>query len=83
MIDLNKLSPPELRAAMTSGALEWGIRGSVLDHVRYMMPSQTKSRRRCPCCNKRSTHIGMANGVAMAMGCEARINKWVGNPLGA
>lgn len=77
MVDLNKLSPPELKAAMEGGTVGWGQHGSAVDHVRYMKEVSPKSRRRCHCCKKRATHLGMANGVALATGCEKDIKKWV------
>ena len=76
MVDLMKLSDAARAAAMRGGTDGWGQWGSVLDHVRYMEP--LKSRRLCRCgCRKRQTHIGMANGVGLAWGCELSIARWV------
>lgn len=36
------------------------------------------SRRRCNCgCERRATHVGLANGLAMVDGCELSIARWV------
>lgn len=75
---LDKLSPTERSAAMRGGTEGWGEHGSVSDHVRYAMPADSKSRRRCHCgCKKRATHRGMANGVCLTMACELAIARWV------
>jgi len=78
MVDLNKLSPAALKAAMRGGTTAWGWVGSE-DHVRYAEP--ITYRRKCWCgCGKRSTHIGMANGVALLSGCELSVRRWVSSP---
>jgi hypothetical protein len=78
MADLSKMHPAELRAAMTGGTKEWGQRASAMDHVRYSQPTSPKSRRRCLCgCKRRATHLGMANGIALAFGCEFFVARWV------
>lgn len=79
MTDLNKLSPAALSAAMRGGTAAWGQRGSALEHVRYMEPVSPKSRRRCPHCKRRATHVGKANGIALMGGCELRVAQWVRN----
>lgn len=73
--DLNKLSSRALSAAMRGGTDGWGQRGSDSEHIRYMEPS--KSRKRCPCCGNRASHVGMANGVALTSGCEWSVRVWV------
>lgn len=76
MLDLNKLSPAALRAAMKSGTDGWGCVGSSSDHARYAEP--IKSRRKCHCgCGQRKTHAGMANGIGLISGCELLIRRWV------
>jgi hypothetical protein len=63
------------------GTFEWQQRGSAIEHQRYSVPAPSKSRRRCHCgCNRRATHIGMANGLALTHGCELRIARWVRDP---
>lgn len=54
----------------------FGVIGSVDGH-RYMQPVQSRSRRRCPCCKARATHMGMNNGVGLIAGCELRVRRWV------
>lgn len=77
-MDLDKLSPAALSAAMRGGTLNWGRHGSSIDHVRYAEPAPSESRRRCHCgCKRRATHAGMANGVALTMGCELAMARWV------
>lgn len=54
------------------------IHGSTEIHRRYMQPVCARSRRRCHCgCNRRATHIGVCNGVAMTQGCELYVRRWV------
>ena len=78
MTDLNSLSPAALSAAMRGGAMAWGQLGSSIDHVRYVEPVLSKSRRRCHCgCKRRATHLGMANGVCLTIGCELAMARWV------
>lgn len=77
-VDLDKLSPAALSAAMRGGTAGWGTRGSALQHIRYTELAPKQLRRRCGCgCGQRATHVGMANGVALAHGCELRIARWV------
>lgn len=78
MTDLSKLSPAALKAAMTGGTAEWGRWGSVEHHVLYTQPIVgRRGRRKCYCgCGKRATHLGMANGVALAHGCEWSMRRW-------
>jgi len=74
-MDLNKLSPAAMKAAMTGGTAGWGTYGSSLEHVRYVEPY--KSRCRCRCgCKGRSTHLGKCNGVALVSGCEMKCRRW-------
>ena len=41
-------------------------------------------RRRCTCgCEQRATHLGMANGVCLTMGCELYVRRWVRDPSDA
>ena len=79
MIDLNKLSPAALSAAMRGGTAGWGEHGGP-DHIRYMepMPKRPGRRRKCHCgCGGPKTHSGMANGVCLVSGCELYVRRWV------
>jgi hypothetical protein len=77
---MNDLSPPALKAALLGGTEGWGSIGS-LSHVRYCEPMKPgERRRRCHCgCARLTTHRGMANGVALADGCELSVRRWVAN----
>lgn len=49
-------------------------------HIRTLTKTKPTSRKRCSCgCNKRSTHLGRANGVGMMSGCELVVRRWVKN----
>ena len=75
---LNDLGPDALSAAMRGGVDGWGQHGSAIEHVRYMDSAPVKSRRRCRCgCKKVARYSGKANGVALTMGCEMSIRRWV------
>ena len=77
-MDMNKLQPKALAAAMKGGTDGWGQVASAAEHVRYAEPVRPTSRRRCACgCNGRATLMGMANGMALATGCELAIARWV------
>lgn len=75
---LNDLSEAALSAAMRGGTEGWGEHAND-GMVRYSEPST--SRRRCRCgCRRRASHLGMANGIALAWGCELYVARWVRNP---
>jgi hypothetical protein len=75
-LDLSKLTPAALRAAMTSGTIAWGAHSSSMEHVRYIQ--RVAGRRKCRCgCDARATHLGMANGLALTHGCELKMRRWV------
>ena len=77
-MDMNKLQPKALAAAMKGGTDGWGQVASAAEHVRYAEPVRPTSRRRCACgCKGRATLMGMANGMALATGCELAIARWV------
>lgn len=79
-VDLNKLSAPALKAAMTGGTMAWGKMGSASENVRYaeMLPNRPGRPRMCLCgCEQKKTHVGMANGVALMSGCHMRVLRWV------
>lgn len=78
MVDLNKLAPAALKAAMTGGTSGWGEVGSAADHVRYAELIVPKSRKKCWCgCDGKRTHRGMANGVCLTTACQLGIARWV------
>ena len=78
IVDLSKLSPKALAAAMKGGTAGWGQVASAVDHVRYAQPVRPTSRRQCHCgCGKRATHIGMANGCGLTRGCELAVQRWI------
>jgi hypothetical protein len=68
---------------MKTGMAGWGCHGSALEHGRYSEKIADRRRaRRCHCgCGKKSTHLGKANGVALASGCELSIARWVKDPF--
>ena len=77
-MDLNKLHPKALAAAMRGGTDGWGQVANARMDVRYSQPVRSASRRRCSCgCQRRATHLGMANGLGMTSGCELSIARWV------
>ena len=77
-MDMNKLQPKALAAAMKGGTAGWGQFADSSAMVRYSQPVRPASRRRCPCgCKTRATHMGMANGLALASGCALAIARWV------
>lgn len=77
-MDLNKLHPKALAAAMRGGTDNWGVAANARTDVRYSQPVKSASRRRCHCgCNLRATHTGMANGIGLVTGCELAITRWV------
>ena len=52
-----------------------------VERRRYLsvIPDRRRARR-CPCgCGQRASHLGMANGIALAYGCELFIRRWVRN----
>src|SRR6266852_905611 len=79
--DLNKLSSAALSAAMRGGTTGWGQYASEIDHIRYIEPVLPRSRRRCHCgCKRRATHVGKANGIALTLGCELAMRRWIRLP---
>lgn len=85
MVDLSKLSPPALRAAMQGGTAAWGEMGSSTENVRYIepLPKRRGRRRKCHCgCGRLVTHAGRANGVTLTCACAMGIARWVGPQAG-
>lgn len=78
MVDLNDLSKAALSAAMRGGLDGWGALAMEDRHVRYQEPVNPKSRKMCRCgCNRRATKMGMCNGIALRVGCDFSILRWV------
>ena len=82
MVDLSKLSPAALKAAMTGGTKGWGQSASIRG-FRYMEAAPRSWRRRCRCCGGRVTHVGRVNGISLFSGCEFRVRRWVKDPMSA
>lgn len=79
-MDIGKLPKAARSAAMRGGTDGWGQIGSAAEYVRYALPTEPRSRRRCTCgCKRRATHKGMVNGVCLRGGCELSIRRWVKN----
>jgi len=77
-MDINKLHPRALAAAIKGGTDGWGQVSSATEHLRYAQPVRSTSRRRCHCgCGQRATQLGMANGIGLTTGCELAIASWV------
>jgi hypothetical protein len=79
-MDMSKLKPAELAAAMRTGTAGWGRVGSSTGHARYSLerPRKPGGQRKCHCgCNGRATHACMANGVRLGIGCELSVRRWV------
>ena len=77
-MELNKLNKNALAAAMRTGTECWGQVSSAAEHARYAQPVRPTSRRKCHCgCGQRATHLGMANGCALTMGCQLAIQRWI------
>lgn len=79
MSTFDKLSPPALKAAMSGNSEAWGQWASATEHTLYVEPINLgRNWRKCPCgCNKRATHKAAANGIALALGCELSVRRWV------
>ena len=77
-VELNKLSPQALSAAMRGGTVGWGQMGSVSNRVLYIEP-QTPNRghyRKCLCgCGGKANYRIMANGICMTSGCELSVRR--------
>lgn len=54
------------------------ISGNAYTDPRGINPIRSTARIRCHCgCKTRATHVGTANGIAMMMGCELSVRRWV------
>ena len=54
-----------------------GNYGSATGMTRDSWPADSRSRTRCHCCGKRATHVGGAGALALMMGCELTVRRWV------
>lgn len=57
--------------------------GSALKHTRTWMLDKKRRRRACGICGcqNKSTHLGLANGIALMGGCEWHVKRWCRDPL--
>lgn len=64
--------------AVANGLIEGGFRrGSAEGHRTFGAAAPT-SRRRCSCgCGSRASFVGYGDGVALMMGCEISVRRWV------
>lgn len=77
-MEQNGMKPNEMGAWLASKG-GWGEVGSDQLSPRYAKPFP-RMRRRCwqgDNCPNRSTHCGMANGMALMDGCEFHVTRWV------
>ena len=77
-MNLSKLSPAALRAAMQGGTQQWGKWGSIAAHVLYVEPQDARRGyyRKCHCgCGQKAKFRLMANGVCMGEGCELSMRR--------
>ena len=62
---------------MSDDGMRWG---SAEHHETYIEKAKPTSRARCRCgCNQRATHVGKANGIALKIGCELSVRRWIRN----
>lgn len=66
-----------VRATLAGKVGADGLRWGSADGHRSMVQSDPKSRRRCNCCGRRATHVGLGDGLALMSGCEMRVRRWV------
>lgn len=65
--------------AFIAGLIEpTGVRSGSVRGSRSIIETDPKSRRRCSCgCGKRATHVGLGDGLALTIGCEMKVRRWV------
>jgi hypothetical protein len=79
LVDLSKLPPKALAAAMKTGTEEWGQRASIFDHAMYVEPQTARKGHylKCRCgCGGKAKFRAMANGICMGEGCELSMHRW-------
>jgi len=78
VIEINKLSPAALKAAVRTGIAEWGQRASIFEHALYVEPQDARRGhyRKCWCgCGRKAKFRLMANGICMSEGCELSMHR--------
>lgn len=78
-VDLNKLSPRALSAAMKGGTKEWGERASIHEHVGYVERQTARGPNylKCHCgCGQKAKYRAMFNGICMSEGCEMAMHRF-------
>lgn len=71
------MADTERTRATLTGQNGWGQHGSTREHRCYIEPAPNR-RRKCRCgCGGRATHLGLANGLVMAGGCELSMRRWL------
>lgn len=77
MSDRDSILRREDNRALAAGKITADGRHGSVDGHRAMAPIHSTSRRRCPCCGKRATHVGLGDGCVLMSGCEWRVFRWV------
>jgi hypothetical protein len=72
------LQREETRARANGLISHTGMRSGSVNGHRTLIQAPKTSRRRCYCgCGKRATHTGLGDGLALTLGCELSIRRWV------
>ncbi|WP_185751155.1 hypothetical protein [Arthrobacter sp. 31Y] len=72
------LQREETRARANGLISPSGMRSGSVDGHRALIEAPKTSRRRCHCgCGNRATHTGLGDGIALMMGCELSVRRWV------
>ena len=67
-----------LKAGLAGKIGSDGTRFGSVDGSRSMVNCLPRSRRRCGCgCKGKAAHVGLGDGMALMMGCELRVRRWV------
>ena len=78
-MELKKLSPAALKAAMSGGTEAWGRWGSIERHIVYIEPQPPRRGQYCKChcgCGGKARFQAKANGVGVAQGCELSMRRF-------
>lgn len=75
--DERTIAAEEARARLAGKFGSDGSRWGSADGHRSMVQTRPTSRRRCSCCGKRATHVGLGDGLALMQGCEMHVRRWV------
>jgi hypothetical protein len=77
------LDREETKARLAGKIAADGTRWGSADGNRAMVKAPARSRRRCHCgCGSQATHTGLGDGLALTMGCELYIRRWVRDGYG-